>query len=107
MMAKAGEADATPPFIKLNKGIETKQVVFLDSFFIEGLVKDAGEVTSLAINGEPIVARSGMKLYFNYLAELKEGENTFILAAQDAAGNSTKMEIVVERKVPQTNGKMP
>ena len=96
----AGAGDTTPPFIKLKNRVKEKQTVYYDSFFIEGKVKDAGGVVSLTINGEPILIRPGVKIHFNYLLELEEGPNEFVIIVNDAGGNSTKKIIIVERKIP-------
>lgn len=103
LASKSTAEDKTPPFIKFKKGIKEKQEVFFDSFFIEGKVKDAGGVASLTINDEPIIIRSGVMLHFNYLPELKEGTNEFVVIATDTAGNSSKKIIVVERKIPASH----
>ena len=103
LATKSTTEDETPPFIKFKKGIKEKQEVFFDSFFIEGKVKDAGGVALLTINDEPILIRSGVTLYFNYLLELEEGTNKFVIIATDAAGNSSKTIIVVERKIPASH----
>ncbi len=95
-----GTDDVTSPFIKLKKRIRDKQEVFFDSFFIEGKVKDTGGVVSLTINDEPILFHSGVMLHFNFLSELENGLNEFVIVATDAAGNSSKKAIIVERKIP-------
>lgn len=98
LLASAKAPDTTPPFVKLRKGIKESQTVFQPSFFLEGEAMDMGGIVSFTINDEPVILKPAVKFYFNYLAELKPGENQFKLIAKDRQGNVIEKIIIVFRK---------
>jgi TolB-like protein len=95
-----GDRDIRPPVIEL-KGWTEEQIVYLKKIYIEGRVRDENSVTSLTINGTPLLNRKGRYIFFNHLEELREGRNTISVVAGDEAGNTAKKEIVVEMHTPQ------
>jgi hypothetical protein len=77
--------------------------------FIEGKVSDDSKIKALTINGEPVLKRKGQEIFFNHLAKLDEGENNFVIEAEDTFGNKTSRKFSVIRKVPkirQTSSRM-
>lgn len=109
LLASAKAPDTTPPFVKLRKGIKESQTVFQPTFFLEGEAMDMGGIVSFTINDEPVILKPAVKFYFNYLAELKPGENQFKLIAKDRQGNVVEKIIIVLRKesvIHDTNSRL-
>ena len=73
----------------------------LEKAYIEGQVMDEGTVAGLSINGTPVLRRKGQYVFFNYLAELKKGENEIVIEAKDEAGNQVRKTIAVKREIPK------
>ena len=92
--------DGRPPEIKL-KGWTDSQTVLLEKAYIEGQVVDESPIVSLTINGVSLHRRKGAQIFFNHLAELREGDNQIVIEAADEAGNSAAKRIVVTRRVPK------
>jgi TolB-like protein len=95
-----GTKDSRPPNIRL-KGWTDSQAVFVDKIYIEGQVSDEGMIRSLSINQFPLLPRVGRLIFFNHIVELKEGENSVSIEAEDDNGNSVTMEFSVVRKIPK------
>ena len=96
----SGSKDDRPPDIRL-KGWTESQTVMLEKAYIEGQVMDEGTVAGLSINGTPVLRRKGQYVFFNYLAELKKGENEIVIEAKDEAGNQVRKTIAVKREIPK------
>lgn len=95
-----GPKDTQPPSIKL-KGLADTQTVFLEKIYIEGQVSDEGMIKSLSINQIPLLPRLGRLFFFNHIVELKEGENSVSIEAEDDNGNRASLEFSVVRKIPK------
>ncbi|MCK5236516.1 MAG: hypothetical protein KAR06_05960, partial [Deltaproteobacteria bacterium] len=92
---------ATPvgtPAIHL-KNLAESQTVYDNAFYLEGSISSDNEIRSLAINGEPILKRSGKRVFFSHFTGLMEGENRFAIEAVDAAGNRAQRVITVIRRI--------
>ncbi len=81
------------------KDLKDLQTVYSASFFLEGSVSDNRKISSLFINGESVIKRKGMKVFFNYLTSLKEGVNILFIEAVDVVGNKTEQIVTVIRKI--------
>ena len=95
-----GDKDKTPPGIKL-KSWTDKQTVFLEKIYLEGQISDDVNVVNLSVNGVSMLRRKGQNIFFNYLVDLEEGENSIVIEAVDKAGNKASKKISVTRVVPQ------
>jgi tetratricopeptide (TPR) repeat protein len=95
-----GPKSKRPPVIEL-KGLTDLQTVYLDKVYIEGEVIGESKIESLTINESPIFRHKGLRIFFNHLAELKEGKNTVIIAAKDEAGNTAEKTMTIERRLPE------
>lgn len=95
-----GGKEKRPPTIRLKDWTEW-QIVYLDKVYIEGEVIGESTIESLAVNDAPILRRKGLRILFNHLAELKEGENIVTLVATDEAGKTTERKITIERRLPE------
>lgn len=91
-------AETGNPLIKIYD-LEEDMAVFEDTYFLEGAVTDGDKVASITVNGIPVTEHQGIKVFFNYLAELKEGENVFTVIATDAKQNVSKKVIKIVRKI--------
>ncbi len=92
--------DDVPPDINL-KELADVQTVYNDSLYLEGSVSDESSITSLMVNGEPVLKRKGKKVFFNYIAALIEGENRINIEAVDIFGNRAGKAVIVHRKIPK------
>jgi hypothetical protein len=95
-----GSSDTRPPMLQL-KGWTDTQTVYVKKIYLEGQVRDESKIESLTINQIPILRRKGRSIFFSYLAELQEGENSIIVEARDGAGNLATKKISVFRRVPK------
>ena len=95
-----GPKDSRPPSIKL-KGLADTQTVFLEKIYIEGQVSDEGMIKSVSINQIPLLPRLGRLFFFNHIVELKKGENSISIEAEDDSGNRASLEFSVVRKIPK------
>ncbi|WP_300671999.1 caspase family protein [Desulfoluna sp.] len=91
-------ADTLSPLISI-KNWKDNHTVFLDHIFMEGRVTDDSCVEDIRINGRSVIKVPGKTIYFNHLAELKEGDNPFIIECVDVAGNRVRKEVHIYRKV--------
>ncbi len=92
--------DDIPPSINL-KGWSDSQVVFIDRIYLEGEVSDENKIVSLFVNTKPVLRRKGKNIFFSHFADLKKGENNFIIKAEDESGNTSTRKIKIIRKVPK------
>lgn len=90
--------DNQAPVIEL-RGWTDSQTVFLPKVYIEGEVRAEGLVESLTINQKPVLRKKGKSVFFNTMAELKEGENTIIFEARNEAGIKAIKKISIIRQV--------
>ena len=95
-----GSKDTRPPKIEL-KGWTGSQTVYMEKAYIEGKIKDESNIESLYVAGTPILKQKGRYVFFSHLAELHPGENAITIEAEDEAGNRSREEIVITRKIPK------
>jgi hypothetical protein len=95
-----GSKDTQPPMIRLT-GWSDRQTVYMDRIFLEGEVSDDSEVVALKINDASILRGKGQRIFFSYVSELTEGENTLRIDAADRHGNTARKDLIVIREVPK------
>lgn len=95
--SEGGSAAGAGPLVELRNWTES-QTVFFDQIYLEGSVQDEGGLQGVSINGQSVLRKPGKSCFFNYLAELKEGENQFSIEARNAAGGRVEKRISVLRK---------
>jgi len=94
--------DFAPPVITMrNKEWTEKRTVFIDQAILEFKVCGDAGIQRVRINGRDILTRPGRKLYLNYLTDLSEGENQFLIECFDQIGNRSEKRIEILRKVPK------
>ena len=98
--AMFGPSDTRPPILQLRGWTDT-QTVYVKKIYLEGQVSDESTIESLSINQIPILRRKGQSIFFSYLTELQEGENSIIVEARDKTGNLARKKITVIRRVPK------
>ncbi len=91
-------ADSDPPFITI-EGLGPGQETYDEYILLKGLIADRSPIQSVSINGEPLNAKNGRKLYFSKLKKLAEGGNTFLVTAIDTQGNIGERTITVDKKI--------
>jgi TolB-like protein len=94
-----GPKNSHPPDIQI-KDWKNEQTVYLEKIVIDGYIADQGQIDELTVNGKSILRRPGRLIYFNYLVDLKPGENVLTIMASDKAGNRAVEEIIINRKIP-------
>lgn len=92
--------DTQGPEINI-KGLKQERTVFLEKIYIEGNAKDEGGIQNLTINNKKVLKLPGRNVWFNHLADLKEGKNEFIVKCTDAVGNISEKKFVIQRKIPK------
>ncbi|MEZ4528859.1 MAG: FlgO family outer membrane protein [Desulfobacterales bacterium] len=92
--------DTEPPLVNI-KGWQEKRTVFLERVYIEGNAADEGGIQSLTVNNQKVLKKPGRNVYFNYLADLEEGDNVFLIRCADPVGNVTEKKIEIHRKLPK------
>lgn len=100
LFARAETNDNVEPAITI-KELTSSQTVYYDTIFIEGNAVDQSEIREITINDVPLFIRPGRQLFFNHLAQLKEGLNRFTIRVIDKFGNEATETITVIRKIPQ------
>jgi hypothetical protein len=95
---KKSSASLQKPLIE-PKGLTEDQDTFLDKIFLEGRAIATKKINSVTINESPLQFRPGKQVYFNHLAELKEGENTFTIIVEDSVGTFNEKTITINRKI--------
>lgn len=80
---------------------EKDMAVYGDSILLEGSVSDDEELVSLKINGEQVLKRRGIALYFSRLLPLEVGENLVMVEAANASGGRSVRRIEIMRKIQQ------
>lgn len=92
--------DRIPPVIELKDWTE-EQSVYLEEIYIEGSAYDNDGVTALVVNDISLLRRSGKRVYFNTIVQLKEGNNTFHFKAMDNSGNLATKSINIHRNIQE------
>jgi TolB-like protein len=72
----------------------------MEKAYIEGQITGVSKIEYLAINNIPVLHRKGQVIFFNHLAELRQGENSIKIEARDEAGNTTVRRISILRQIP-------
>ncbi len=93
--------DDIPPVIGIRGWAEKKQATtYHDEIFLELRVRDESGIREIKINRQEIMKRSGGRnIYLNHPAELKAGDNRFLIKCVDQFGNWSEQEILVHRKL--------
>jgi TolB-like protein len=99
LASQVDREDRKAPEIVL-KDWTDNQTVYLEKVFIDGAVRDMGDVVEVAINGEPIFSGSAKVVYFNNIVPLAEGINTLVVTSIDRHGNTSEKRLTIERKIP-------
>jgi hypothetical protein len=92
--------DKRAPVITIDKLTE-HQTVYLEKFYLEGRIRDESNITRLAVNGAPILRKEGRLIFFNHIVELHEGDNHFIIEAEDEKGNKASKRITLKKETPE------
>jgi len=89
-----------PPVIQLKEWPDM-QTVYLEKIYLEGQIRDDGQVERITINGEPVFHKEGQRIFFSYFIDLNEGKNEITVEALDNEGNTSNLTITVLRKIPE------
>lgn len=100
LFARAEMNDNIAPAIKI-KELTGSQTVYYDTIFIEGSAVDQSEIREIIINDVFLLIRPGRQIFFNHLAQLKEGLNRITIRITDKFGNEATETITVIREIPQ------
>ncbi len=99
VLQRTSRIDTDPPGIDI-PGWTEKKTVFIDQALLQIITKDPSGIQSVSVNGQKIVSRPGKnKLHSNYVADLKEGDNSFSIECSDQLGNKGKKDIVIHRRL--------
>lgn len=83
--------DTTPPALEITSPEDGKTITGLENeITLEGKTEEGAKIS---VNGRLVIV--GPEGDFSYQYSLEEGENTFIIVAQDKAGNQTEKELRV------------
>lgn len=85
------------------KDLTDNQTVYYDTMYIDGSVTGISEISSVKINGSPLLVIPGRTIYFNQLIELQEGENKLTVEVQDKKGNKVSKTVIIVREVPKVH----
>lgn len=90
--------DLTAPVITLTGVPESNEVTTeATTYELKGTVSDAMAAYDLTVNGAPVLTNKTGSQSFTTTLALLPGENTFVIEAQDAAGNVTTRTITVTK----------
>ena len=90
--------------IRLNfKDLTDTQTVYFDIIYIDGSATGTNTITSVTVNGSPLLIIPGRTIYFNQLIELKEGENKLTIEVQDAKRNTASKTVKIVREVSRVH----
>ncbi|NJL58333.1 MAG: hypothetical protein HC887_00485 [Desulfobacteraceae bacterium] len=116
---EALQANIEAPEIEIHGWHENK-TVFIEQALLQISVKDAGygiqrlsvlqidTKNQRVINEHKIIGRPGRdRLYCNYVAQLKEGDNLFRIECADQIGNMRNKEIIIHRKTGKSMQQVP
>ena len=94
------DKEAPPVTIHL-KDLAERQTVHYETILIDGNASGPYEIKSIAINGTYLFVKPARNLFFNHLAQLREGENRFEIKVTDKEGNTAMKNIIVIRETPR------
>ncbi|MBW2335033.1 MAG: hypothetical protein JRF06_08090, partial [Deltaproteobacteria bacterium] len=90
--------------IRLNfKDLTDTQTVYFDIIYIDGSATGTNTITSVTVNGSPLLIIPGRTIYFNQLIELKEGENKLTIEVKDTRGNTVSKMVTIVREVSRVH----
>jgi len=90
-MSSVVDYDTTPPSLEVTYPEDGETITGLENqITLEGKTEEGAKIS---VNGRLVIV--GPEGDFNYQYSLEEGENTFIIIAQDKAGNQTEKELKV------------
>jgi TolB-like protein len=90
-----------PPVVIHLKDLTERQTVHYETILIDGDVSGPYEIKSIVINGTPLFVKPVKNLFFNHLAQLREGENRFEIKVTDKEGNTAMKNITVIQETPR------
>lgn len=85
------------------KDLTETQTVFFETLYIDGSASAMHDITSVSINGSPLLIVPGKNVFFNQLVDLAEGQNKITIEVRDAAGNSASKTVTIVREVPKVH----
>jgi len=85
------------------KDLTETQTVYFETLYLDGSASGTQDITSVVINGSPLLIIPGKNVFFNQLVELAPGTNTLQIEVRDAAGNSASKTITIIREVPKVH----
>ncbi len=100
--------DTVPPAIRL-EGLVSEQKTFQESILFNVRISDSSDIHSIFVNTEPILHRTGKKVFFSLLKKLTVGDNKFHFIAFDQHGNKTDQKFTITRlvrKIDQPDSRM-
>ncbi|MBU3957019.1 hypothetical protein KKI19_01945 [Patescibacteria group bacterium] len=90
-MSSVVDYDTTPPLLEITHPEDGETITGIESqITLEGKTEEGAKIS---VNGRLVIV--GPEGDFNYQYSLEEGENIFIIVAQDKAGNQTQKELKV------------
>ena len=92
--------DSIKPSIEIDDW-EESQSVFLTEAYLAGYAEDNEWVDYLMLNEQNILRHPGKSVFFNSLAALGIGPNTFKFDVWDHSGNQTETIVNIERKIQE------
>ena len=99
VVESAQAAKKKGPSIRL-KGLTSKQTVYFDSFYLEGVAYDPSGITKLVVGRKSLMKKPGSKIYFNYLRRLRAGRNRINIVGRNGLGEATQKRVTVTRRIP-------
>lgn len=91
--------DAHGPQISL-KGVNDQEILFLDQFYLEGVIRDDSDISRVEVNGRRFAHTKGPFVMFSHMVPLEKGKNRIHILAEDIHGNLTAKTLEVHRKIP-------
>ena len=104
----SARAQSTRPAIRIAH-LADRDVVYVDTLYLEGRVTGASDLQAFSINGESLWRHPTRQLFFGHSIPLKLGENVLTLDATDTDGNQAQTVVVVireERPVRQVGARL-
>ncbi|MGA1864245.1 MAG: hypothetical protein ACMUHX_04210 [bacterium] len=97
-LAYSKEHNRSGPIIRL-KDLPDNLTVDWEECFLEGEVRDSEGVSSIKINGNPLITRTAKLVFFNFLVPLEEGENLITIEAEGISGELETKTLSIVRKL--------
>lgn len=103
LLAAAGSARGVSAFRINLRDLTDTQTVYYDTLYVDGSVTGSRRIRGIQVNGSPLVVVPGRTIYFNYVVELRPGENRITIEAEDEEGARVKKTVTVVRRVPRVH----